>query len=51
MKKFRRNFLKLLVIKTIFLFNIPNLLDIKNKKKLKKLKYRKHIWYLNIYDI
>ncbi len=41
MKKFRRNFLKLLVIKTIFLFNIPNLLDIKNKKKIKKIKIQK----------
>ena len=53
MKKFRRNFLKILIIKTIFLFTLNKSFsnEIKiQKKRINKKIYKKFIWYLDEND-
>ena len=53
MKKKRRNFVKMLILKTIFLFSFTKSYSnhkYQSKKILDKRNFKKFVWYLDIND-
>lgn len=53
MKKTRRNFIKLLIIKTLFLFSVTKSYSdhkLYSKKIIKKRIFKKLVWYLDKND-
>ncbi len=53
MKKKRRNFIKILIFKTIFLFSLTKSYSehkFRSKKILEKRTYKKFVWYLDKND-